>query len=122
MVMTVEQRVAKGAEWLDSERPGWELEIDVATLDLSNTCLCVLGQVYSAAALSCQCQAHKLEYMCNFNGQAAGFNWVHNHMNHGPQWMWEHGFDDLHTFTQLQPAWLSLIKERLNNGITLEGE
>lgn len=120
MVMTVEQRVAKGAEWLDSERPGWELEIDVATLDLSNTCLCVLGQVYSAAALTCQ-EVHRTP-VCNFDGVGSGFNWVHNHMKHQPDWMWEHGFDDLNTFAQLQPAWLSLIKERLNNGITLEGE
>jgi hypothetical protein len=38
-------RVAKGAAFLDAWRPGWFQKINVTTLDLSNTCLCVLGQL-----------------------------------------------------------------------------
>ncbi len=46
-----EKLVAKGAALLDKHKPDWwngktKPTIDLATLDLSNTCNCVLGQVY----------------------------------------------------------------------------
>lgn len=44
--MTVEQRVAAGAAWLDTNRPGWSELVDPATLNINDGCLCVLGQVY----------------------------------------------------------------------------
>lgn len=37
--------VAAGAAWLDENEPGWEGRIDLADLDLANSCRCVLGQV-----------------------------------------------------------------------------
>lgn len=39
-------RVEKGAAFLDEIRPGWEFEIDLRKLELSNSCRCVLGQLY----------------------------------------------------------------------------
>lgn len=44
--LTIEQRVAAGAEWLDKNRPTWILVIDLDILDISDSCRCVLGQVY----------------------------------------------------------------------------
>ena len=40
------RRVTKGARLLDEKRPGWADEIDVESLDLSNDCQCVLGQLH----------------------------------------------------------------------------
>lgn len=37
--------VARGAAFLDVRLPGWEDDIDTATLDLSDECGCVLGQL-----------------------------------------------------------------------------
>jgi hypothetical protein len=36
--------VARGAAFLDKKCPGWELEIDLAKLDISRGDACVLGQ------------------------------------------------------------------------------
>lgn len=45
---TAAERVARGAAWLDGEAPGWRGRVDVATLDMDNPMLCVLGQVFAA--------------------------------------------------------------------------
>jgi hypothetical protein len=46
--LTIEARVARGAEWLDQQRPGWEQpdNFDLRRFDLSDPCRCVIGQVY----------------------------------------------------------------------------
>lgn len=38
--------VTRGAALLDKVRPGWHHEIKVGTLDLADSCRCVLGQIY----------------------------------------------------------------------------
>lgn len=38
-------RAAAGAEFLDGQVSGWASEIELATLDLSDSCDCVLGQL-----------------------------------------------------------------------------
>lgn len=45
--MSVTQRVADGAKWLDERHIGWELEVDLGALDLGDECFCVLGQLVS---------------------------------------------------------------------------
>lgn len=42
------ERVGLGAALLDEKRQGWFTRIDYGTLDLSDECLCVLGQVYGS--------------------------------------------------------------------------
>jgi hypothetical protein len=37
--------VERGAEFLDEHVPGWEKLVDLNTLDLSDGCKCVVGQV-----------------------------------------------------------------------------
>lgn len=39
-------RVVAGACWLDAKLPGWEKKIDLGSLDLGNTCRCILGQLW----------------------------------------------------------------------------
>lgn len=38
-------RVAKGVALLDEKRPGWESELDLATLDIENGTRCVTAQL-----------------------------------------------------------------------------
>lgn len=38
------ERVALGAAWLDAAHPGWRDRVDVARLDMGDSCDCVLGQ------------------------------------------------------------------------------
>lgn len=40
-------RAAAGAEYLDGQVPGWAKRIELATLDLSSECRCVLGQQHA---------------------------------------------------------------------------
>lgn len=44
--LTIEQRVAAGAAWLDEHAPGWVAQIDLSSLDIEEPCNCILGQVY----------------------------------------------------------------------------
>jgi hypothetical protein len=42
--MSVDDRVAAGAAWLDANRPSWWQRINLDTLDLGDDCNCILGQ------------------------------------------------------------------------------
>jgi len=43
---TFQQRVQRGAAYLDAIKPGWAHKIDVEELDITCACQCVLGQLY----------------------------------------------------------------------------
>ncbi len=43
--LTIAQRVAAGAAFLDGREPGWWERIDLDSLDLGSGCRCVLGQL-----------------------------------------------------------------------------
>lgn len=45
--LTVQDRVAQGAAWLDVRYPGWFTGIDLSILDLGDCHQCILGQVYT---------------------------------------------------------------------------
>ena len=53
--MSVQERVARGARWLDGVRPGWRDALELRRLNLRHAHNCVLGQVfaYEAAAHPC---------------------------------------------------------------------
>lgn len=40
----------RGARWLDERMPGWEHQINIGTLDLGDSDLCVLGQLGNVLA------------------------------------------------------------------------
>lgn len=44
--MTLQDNVARGAAWLDTEVPGWAERIDLSTLDLRSSSRCVAGQLF----------------------------------------------------------------------------
>jgi hypothetical protein len=47
-MVTIAERVARGAALLDDNRPGWwqDPRLDAATIDSISTCDCVLGQLF----------------------------------------------------------------------------
>ena len=45
-VLSVQERVAKGVAWLDSQQPDWRDRVNVQTLDIMMPANCVLGQVF----------------------------------------------------------------------------
>jgi hypothetical protein len=48
--MSVQERAARGARWLDEVSPGWRDAMALRTFDLANGCQCVLGQVFAEVA------------------------------------------------------------------------
>jgi hypothetical protein len=102
-----EEQIARGADWLDEQKPGWELMIDLSSLDLTDPCLCVLGQVFNHG-----------EYA------VAGYHWARNELIDSDEVV-ACGF----TFSTLSShdtawqilndEWAAFIKNRLNNGIEL---
>lgn len=75
--LTIEQRVAAGAEWLDANAPGWEAQIDLSSLDIEEPCNCVLGQVYGHYFRSPQWARHSDVYVDGdylYTADQRGFN------------------------------------------------
>ena len=44
--MDFRPRIARGMEWLDATRPGWENRINLDRLDVGCPCKCILGQEF----------------------------------------------------------------------------
>lgn len=90
--LSIEERVAAGAAWLDKHRPGWADAINLDQLDLADCTVCVLGQVYGDfwnAPLS----------------DGLPGEWTRRAT--------EMGFADDHgRYTELNEAWAALIDER----------
>ena len=103
-VATISERVAEGAAWLDSKRPGWHDDIDLGLLDMTSTCLCVLGQVYAGAA-----GCNGFDYAGDLGAPVTtgGFDlpW------HGPGTPANHAAR-LAEFGELDAAWRALIEHR----------
>lgn len=45
MSLILEERVDRGARFLDEKEPGWWDKIDLETLNMKNCYLCILGQL-----------------------------------------------------------------------------
>lgn len=89
--VTIEQRVAEGADLLDTEHPDWWRTIDIGRLDLADRCRCVLGQIwgdYYQAPITLDDAV-----LCGFDASEATMA--------APE-----------EFTELTEAWLALIERR----------
>jgi hypothetical protein len=106
------QRVRRGAELLDRHRPGWEWQVDIEHLNLSDTDFCLLGQLYGDYHSGCDA----LGLGQGVERPAHGFN---------VEWPWQApilwgiarliGFDrSIHRreFRLLRDAWVAAIRER----------
>lgn len=86
-----EEIIAKGVTWLDENYPNWESKIDLDRLKMSNSCRCILGQLF-----------------INFSDFFIGRNLPSS-------WAEEHGFDaskNTLDYSELQDKWTSEIIKR----------
>lgn len=120
---TLAERVAAGATWLDEHVPGWEHRIDLAKLNLSDTCLCVLGQVFEERAAAAW-DAGDIRYAPSSRGHggywfAADLEWDGRYEE-----PLDYGFSltspSAAAWHDLQGEWVALIKARFDSG-TLSG-
>jgi hypothetical protein len=106
--------VARGAAWLDNECPGWELEIDLAKLDIASGAMCLLGQ-------TAHCVTKGDVQSRQFDSFYATLSWITRAAEPG-RWATEHGFltppadherERATAYEMLRIAWSVLIRERL---------
>ncbi len=118
-----EARVARGASHLDAHLPGWERRIDLAILDLADSCRCVLGQLYAQVP----------------RDHIANIHWTCTPYSHGAvcvpdaigedvdNFAYDHGFeawgpDTRGEYALLDEAWITLIKARYDTGALSDSE
>ncbi len=93
-MLTITERVARGAALLDEQRPGWAGEINTEELEMSCCFDCILGQLFG--------------------------DYCHGGKILGRRQGWDLGFDipsllpdKPSVFSQLRSAWLAEIATRL---------
>lgn len=97
-----EARVAQGAAYLDRQRPGWHDQIDDGTLTLSDSCLCVVGQLGGGAWNLRRLGLSQEEAIaCGMNLNEPG--WADFRMAGGTVEQW---------YQPLQDAWVTAIASR----------
>lgn len=138
--LSVKERVANGAAWLDKVNPGWEHKIDLSTLELKNSCRCILGQVVAASAS----EVHETKYgpfilLLTIKGHlwwdwSSGYEVIYILIGRdnlgGADWMADHGFrlgdeffdeNIVEGYSYLDEAWIDLIKSRYDTGEFSDG-
>lgn len=103
---SIEARVARGAAWLDENHPGWERRIDLADLQLSSSCRCVLGQLFGDFHDAPVSLEPYTEPFGNW-AQACGFTCG----------AWSEHVVLQDEFKMLDEAWIALLKERFDSGL-----
>lgn len=96
------KEVATGAAWLDEVSPGWEREIDLGTLNISDCYNCVLGQSLRRVAAE---KGFKSGYHYGADELSGAYPYVSS-------WVVEHGF----LMPGDEPIWVELLKERFSTG------
>lgn len=127
--MKICKQVQKGAAWLDQVRPNWWQEIDIAKLDLSDGCRCVLGQIAGnpqndRGTWQTRDPDGKFSYAKEGYEVVTDFvMMVTGYADYQMRFRWasEHGFNagDIigMTYEELDEHWISAIKERVERGI-----
>lgn len=100
MADSVEARVARGAAWLDKNRPGWEGKFDPSRFDIRNAEFCICGFVFG-------------DYLNLWTDLVIAMG-----TSKARTFMEAHGFisDDDADLDALDAAWPVLIKERFDTG------
>lgn len=102
-----EEEIARGAEWLDEVKPGWELKIDLGNFSITSACNCVLGQLFGD-------YDDGVEYHTRLAPR------------YKAQWPGSCGFvvsdyrsERYQAWKQLNDEWVDFIKARLDAGVQL---
>lgn len=134
--LTITERVANGAAWLDENKPGWERIIELADLKLENTCQCVLGQLFQEEAGIVSYKGAWAYGKYQYRGYdfvvQSDDSWEQDGLGKNTNWAVEHGFDSMHNlpgkykthereYEKLQEAWVELVKNRFDTGALSDG-
>lgn len=107
----VEERVARGAVWLDEHERGWERRVDLAVLNMADGSNrrggCIVCQVTGSSFWGAVEAWVGTEIYRSWSADH-GFNlWTHCGVYHMPDDTWE----------SLDAAWRALIKARFDSGL-----
>jgi hypothetical protein len=111
--MTIAERVADGAAWLDYQAPGWEHKVDLDALQMSSCSRCILGQVFDQGTGIAG--FNFAEQYFNDDGEMAAFGFDLDDYDH------ETWSDGENPWEPLADAWTDLLKQRFDSGF-LSGE
>jgi hypothetical protein len=115
------ESVERGAALLDKIEPGWELKIDLAELNLSSSCRCVLGQLYGEYEEGCEILFDTNPAYDDNAGQVMTYGFVVTgrwsrfvdvSFNLTTQWMSNY-------YGLLDELWIEQVKRRFDEGVTL---
>lgn len=123
MRLSVKERVANGARWLDENFPGWMDRINLETLDLNDSERCICGQVFKEeAAVSSDWIIDSGYGYARRNLFLEANSWITTLVpmdadHRVRQVSYVLGFDtgdygSDRTWQRLQKAWVDLLKER----------
>jgi len=99
-VADANKRVARGAKWLDKERPNWFRKVRITALQMEQKDTCVLGQVFAADV------NNSLEWGYDVASARYALDADSLGFNEGDD------FSDGPTFDELQDAWIAAIRTR----------
>lgn len=107
----IENRVARGVDWLDENVPDWAERVEVKTLEMASPCRCVLGQVFSAANTY-----DKTHHIGDPTGYDLGLDLAYDQdpVEFTSKWAEDRGFDGETDaeFAALGIAWTKAIEAR----------
>lgn len=107
-----EERVARGAAWLDANVEDWPYRVVLEKLDMSSPCACVLGFVFDLEALHSEVAHTGYDYglrMAAPFGSEESLRWA---QDHGFDWHVGAAADPSADYTQLAAAWTAQIESR----------
>lgn len=127
-MININSAVANGAAWLDKVNPGWERQINLEILDLSQSCRCVLGQVVAASVPEDQRRLISSGgWVINVptsDWAWSGYEFVSRLADdYDCNWLYDHGFETVDgQYPALDEAWIALIKQRFELDILSDTE
>jgi hypothetical protein len=110
MRASIQERVAKGAAFLDGAMPGWRDAVEPDALEIEDSCRCVCGQVFSEHA---EAVVTYDEDGCA-SGYFSGFEYAIGRYATSEDWAHDHGF--------AVSVWSGSARERMQQWKDLERE
>lgn len=102
---TLQERVQRGAEWLDKQYPNWWAAlITINGLNMHDECLCILGQLWGFYGMG------ELELVNSVDNDGLGTHEVAS--KYGFEVDKLRWLEDLEIYEDLDKAWIEVIKQR----------
>jgi hypothetical protein len=103
--VSIEDRVARGAAFLDKNYPGWEQNINTETLALDDCKNCIIGQAVGSFAITCS--EHKIENPSYLGFEVEGYHFLSMKSEER----------EMKEYQLLELAWVKLLKDRATSSL-----